>query len=70
MTGLWLKPEVCAGTGHSTEPGQGRDGLEPLVRARTGPMSELEFREVTGPGHEPGVRTETGLGISLGQDRK
>ena len=42
--------------------GQGRDGLGPLVRAKTGPMSE--------PGSKLGVWRETGLKLSLGQDRQ
>ena len=50
--------------------GQGRDGLEPVVTARTGTGSEPWLREVTGPGPEPGVRTKTGLGLSLSQGRE
>ena len=48
MTGLCSETEVKAGTGSSSEPGAGRDGLEPVLRARTGPGSESGFREVTG----------------------
>ena len=50
--------------------GQGRDGLEPVVKTRTEPGSESGFREVTGLGPEPGVRTKTGLGLSLDQGRE
>ena len=50
--------------------GQGRDGLEPVVREMTGPEFEPGFREVTGLGPDPGVRTKTVLGLSLGQGRE
>ena len=70
MTGLWPEPEVCAGTGLVLSLGQGRGGLEPVVRTRMGSGSEPRFREETGPGPEPGVRTKTGLNLSLGHGRE
>ena len=70
VTGLWPEPEVCAGRGLVLNLGHGRDGLEPVVRARTGPGSEPGFREVTGPGPEADVRIRTGLGLGLGQGRE
>ena len=63
-------PEVCAGAGLVLSLGQGRDGLEPVVTARTGTVSEPWFREVTWPGPEPGVRTKTWLGLRLSQGRE
>ena len=49
MTGLWSGLNICAGTVVVFSLGQERDGLEPVVRARTGPGSVPGFREVTGP---------------------
>ena len=63
-------PEVCAGAGLVLSLGQGRDGLEPVVTARTGTGSGPWLREVTGPGPEPSVRTNTILGLSLSQGRE
>ena len=49
---------------------QGRDGLEQVVRARTGLGFEPGFREVTGPELEPEVWAEKGPGPQPGSGQR
>ena len=49
---------------------QGRDGLELVVRARTGLGSEPGLREVSGPGLEPEVWAGNGSGPQSGSEQR
>ena len=70
MRGCGLSRRSVRGRGLVLSLGQGRDGLESVLTARMGSGSEAGFREVPQPGLEPGVRTKTGLGLSLSQGRE
>ena len=49
--------------------GQGRDGLEPVVRVRAGPGLEPEVWAGKGPGPQPGSGQRLGGGLSQDRDR-